>query len=186
MFWAEERETPDILKGPSCPRTGVMVELSTSFSTALNGCSKALTVCTVLRKERSHSISKMFFAEQNSTKTTQIIWITFTIDCCSFYKNSAYFFNVSETRPLFKSSTLMITTSPFLPDPWVHTNSHSGDQVAVLLLGRLTDGLQTQSESCEQHRCYCEEPSCHESSAPLSGMTFSISQPRDPHCLADL
>lgn len=52
VFWAEERESPDILKGPSCPRTGVMVELSTSFSTALNGCSKALTVCTVLQKER--------------------------------------------------------------------------------------------------------------------------------------
>lgn len=54
VFWAEERETSDILKGPSCPRTGVMVELSTSFSTALNGCSKALTVCTVLQKEQDH------------------------------------------------------------------------------------------------------------------------------------
>lgn len=56
VFWAEERKTPDILKGPSCPRTGVMVELSTSFSTALNGCSKALTVCTVLQKERHNQI----------------------------------------------------------------------------------------------------------------------------------
>lgn len=53
VFWAEKRETPDILKGSSCPRTGVMVELSTSFSTALNGCSKALTICTVLRKEQN-------------------------------------------------------------------------------------------------------------------------------------
>lgn len=54
VFWAEKRETPDILKGSSCPRTGVMVELSTSFSTALNGCSKALTICTVLQKGQNH------------------------------------------------------------------------------------------------------------------------------------
>lgn len=52
VFWAEKRETSDILKGPSCPCAGVMVELSTSFSTALNGCSKALTVCTVLQREK--------------------------------------------------------------------------------------------------------------------------------------
>lgn len=57
VFWAEEWETPDILKGPSCPRTGVMVKLSTSFSTALNGCSKALTVCTVLQKRRHQQTS---------------------------------------------------------------------------------------------------------------------------------
>ena len=46
----EEGQTPDVLMGPSRPGTGVMVELSTSFRTALYGCSKALTVCTVLVK----------------------------------------------------------------------------------------------------------------------------------------
>lgn len=68
VFWAVERETPEILKCPSCPCTGVMVKLSTSFSTALNGCSKALTVCTVLRKEKHPTISCRFFSAQKKVK----------------------------------------------------------------------------------------------------------------------
>lgn len=62
VFWAEKRETSDILKGPSCPCAGVMVELSTSFSTALNGCSKALTVCTVLQREIAKVIANIFLS----------------------------------------------------------------------------------------------------------------------------
>lgn len=52
---AEEGQTPDVLMSPSRPGTGVMVELSASFSTALDGCSKALTVCTVLVRGKNHS-----------------------------------------------------------------------------------------------------------------------------------
>ena len=64
MIWTEEGETPDILKSPSRPRAGVMVQSSTSFSTALDGGSKALTVSTVLEKGETRE-SNVFILNKN-------------------------------------------------------------------------------------------------------------------------
>lgn len=43
-----------------------------------------------------------------------------------------------------------------------------------------------QSENFEQQHCYQTQPTGYESCVLLSGMTFSISQLRDPRCLSDL
>lgn len=42
---------PEVLEGSGSPRTRIMVRAVTTLLTALNGCSKALTICTMLHRE---------------------------------------------------------------------------------------------------------------------------------------
>lgn len=48
MLYAQDRTPPEVLIGASGPRAGVMVRAITPLLTALDGCSKALTICTML------------------------------------------------------------------------------------------------------------------------------------------
>lgn len=49
---AQDGALPEVLKGSGSPRTRIMVRAVTPLLTALNGCSKALTICTMLHRER--------------------------------------------------------------------------------------------------------------------------------------
>lgn len=48
VLCAQDRAPPEVLKGAGGPRAGVMVRAITPLLTALDGCSKALTICTML------------------------------------------------------------------------------------------------------------------------------------------